>query len=93
MAGAPAGTTHSIVQVTLRTRISHDDLLTRPGVIGHGGRVGQTFDLVVVGGGMAGLTAAARAARDGARVAVVERAEELGGSARYAGYLWTGADR
>ncbi len=30
-------------------------------------------------------------ARDGARVAVVERAEELGGSARYAGYLWTAA--
>ena len=40
---------------------------------------------------MAGLTAAARAARDGARGAVVERAEELGGSARYAGYLWTAA--
>ncbi len=38
---------------------------------------------------MAGLTAAARAARDGARVAVVERADEVGGSARYAGYLWT----
>ena len=46
-------------------------------------------DLVVVGGGMAGLTAAARASRDGASVVIVERAGELGGSARYAGYLWT----
>ena len=46
-------------------------------------------DVVVVGGGMAGLTAAARAASEGASVAVVERADELGGSARYAGYLWT----
>ena len=47
------------------------------------------FDLAVVGGGMAGLTAAARASRDGATVVIVERAGELGGSARYAGYLWT----
>lgn len=46
-------------------------------------------DVVVVGGGMAGLTAAARAASEGASVTVVERAHELGGSARYAGYLWT----
>ena len=36
-----------------------------------------------------GLTAAARAASEGASVAVVECADELGGSARYAGYLWT----
>jgi FAD binding domain len=49
----------------------------------------QPFDLAVVGGGMAGLTAAARAARDGAAVVLVERAAELGGSARYAGFLWT----
>ena len=46
-------------------------------------------DLAVIGGGMAGLTAAARASRDGATVVLVERAEELGGSARYAGFLWT----
>ncbi len=44
---------------------------------------------MVVGGGMAGLTAAARGASEGASVAVVECADELGGSARYAGYLWT----
>ena len=49
----------------------------------------QQFDLAVVGAGMAGLTAAARDSLDGATVVVVERAGELGGSARYAGYLWT----
>ena len=46
-------------------------------------------DVVVVGRGTAGLAAAAHAGSEGARVAVVERTDELGGSARYAGYLWT----
>ena len=48
----------------------------------------QQFDLVV-GGGMAGLTAAARSSRDGSTVVLVERASGFGESARYAGYLWT----
>ena len=51
------------------------------------------IDLLVLGGGMAGLTAAARAARDGARVVVVEVADELGGSVRFAGYAWTAPSR
>jgi len=42
---------------------------------------------------MAGLTAAARAARDGARVVVVEVAADLGGSVRFAGYAWTAPSR
>ena len=42
-------------------------------------------DLLVVGGGMAGLTAGAFAARRGARVAVIEKAEEVGGSAVLSG--------
>lgn len=50
-------------------------------------------DLLVIGGGMAGLTAAACAAQDGARVLVVEVAEDLGGSARFAGYAWTAPSR
>jgi succinate dehydrogenase/fumarate reductase flavoprotein subunit len=50
-------------------------------------------DVLVLGGGMAGLTAAARAASDGARVLVVEVASELGGSARFAGYAWTAPSR
>lgn len=46
-------------------------------------------DLLVVGGGMAGLTAAARAALAGARVLVAERGPTLGGSGIYAGFIWT----
>ena len=47
-------------------------------------------DLVVIGGGMAGMTAAGRAATAGARVVVVEKADEIGGSAALSGgYLWT----
>lgn len=48
-------------------------------------------DLLVVGGGMAGLSAAAWAARHGARVALVDRAPSLGGSAVYAGFIWSAA--
>lgn len=46
-------------------------------------------DLLVIGGGMAGLTAGAWAARHGARVILVERAPSLGGSAAFAGFVWT----
>ena len=38
-------------------------------------------DVVIVGAGLAGLTAAAFAARSGARVTVLERTEEIGGRA------------
>lgn len=48
-------------------------------------------DLLVIGGGMAGLSAAAFAARQGARVALVERAPTLGGSAVHAGFIWSAA--
>jgi len=46
-------------------------------------------DLLVVGAGMAGLTAAAAAASAGARVLVVEKGDHIGGSAIYAGFAWT----
>lgn len=46
-------------------------------------------DPLVIGGGMAGLTAGAWAARNGARVVVAERAPTLGGSATFAGFVWT----
>jgi succinate dehydrogenase/fumarate reductase flavoprotein subunit len=38
---------------------------------------------------MAGLSAAARAARDGANVVLVEKGPAVGGSAAYAGFIWT----
>lgn len=47
-------------------------------------------DLLVVGAGMAGLSAAARAAEAGARVIVVEKQAHIGGSgALSSGALWT----
>lgn len=53
----------------------------------------DTVDVLVLGGGMAGLTAGARAASDGARVLVVEVADHLGGSVLFAGYAWTAPSR
>jgi succinate dehydrogenase/fumarate reductase flavoprotein subunit len=50
-------------------------------------------DLLVVGGGMAGLAAAARAVEMGATVTVVEKSPRLGGSAALsAGIVWTAPD-
>ncbi|WP_082126852.1 FAD-dependent oxidoreductase [Allosalinactinospora lopnorensis] len=50
-------------------------------------------DVLVIGGGMAGLTAAVRSIKTGARVLLVESATSVGGSAQYAGYVWTAPDR
>lgn len=41
----------------------------------------ETVDVVVVGGGLAGLTAAAYLTRSGVAVVLFEQAEQLGGSA------------
>ncbi|MFZ3572729.1 FAD-dependent oxidoreductase [Streptomyces sp. BH097] len=49
----------------------------------------EDVDLLIVGAGMAGLTAGARAAHSGLSVLVVEAGEDIGGSARFAGYAWT----
>ena len=53
----------------------------------------QEYDLLVIGAGMAGLTAAAKAAREGRRVLVLEVSDDVGGSARFAGYAWTAPTR
>ncbi|MBV9607704.1 MAG: FAD-binding protein [Solirubrobacterales bacterium] len=49
----------------------------------------DSVDLLVFGGGMAGMSAAARASRDGASVVLVEKGQAIGGSAMYAGFIWT----
>ena len=49
--------------------------------------VGERVDLLVLGGGMAGLTAAAKAASEGASVVLAEKGPGVGGSAAYAGYI------
>ena len=50
---------------------------------------GEAVDLLVIGAGMAGLSAAARAVEDGASVVLVEKGRATGGSAAYAGFVWT----
>ena len=49
----------------------------------------SSVDLLVFGGGMAGMSAAARAASDGSSVILVEKGPAIGGSAMYAGFIWT----
>ena len=44
------------------------------------------YDVVVLGTGAAGLTAAVRAAADGARVGRFERADQVGGTERVVGW-------
>jgi len=46
---------------------------------------GDEYDVVVLGTGAAGLTAAARAAAEGARVALFERAGTVGGTSAWSG--------
>jgi succinate dehydrogenase/fumarate reductase flavoprotein subunit len=53
----------------------------------------MNVDLLVVGGGMAGMAAAARAAELGLEVVVAEKGDEVGGSAALsAGVVWTAPD-
>jgi succinate dehydrogenase/fumarate reductase flavoprotein subunit len=49
----------------------------------------SSIDLLVFGGGMAGMSAAARASSAGASVILVEKGPAIGGSAMYAGFIWT----
>jgi succinate dehydrogenase/fumarate reductase flavoprotein subunit len=47
------------------------------------------YDVLVLGGGMAGLVAGARAVQRGGRVLVVEKSTSCGGSAVHAEFIWT----
>ena len=51
-----------------------------------------SYDVVVAGGGIGGLCAALRAQEDGASVAVIEKADEIGGSAAWAVTIWCAAN-
>ena len=53
----------------------------------------EAFDLLVIGAGMAGLTAGAKAASCGKKVCLLEVGGDVGGSARFAGYAWTAPTR
>lgn len=50
-----------------------------------GARAGETYDIVVIGSGAAGLSAALAAAVNGARVLVIEKSEKLGGTSAMSG--------
>ena len=50
-------------------------------------------DLLVIGAGIAGLTAATRVVRNGGTAIVVEKDTAIGGNGRYAGYIWTAPTR
>lgn len=50
-----------------------------------------SFDLIVVGAGLAGSTAAAIAARNGLKVALIERGQNPGGKNFFGGAVYTNA--
>lgn len=54
-----------------------------PAPVPHG-KIIKNCDVVVIGGGAAGTAAAARAAESGAKVILLEKGQEVGGSAWYA---------
>lgn len=56
------------------------------------GLTDNRYDLLIIGAGMAGCTVGARAAEAGLRVCMVDVAGDIGGSARYAGYVWSMPD-
>ena len=48
------------------------------------------YDVIVSGGGVAGICAAIQAARAGASVLLVEASQQLGGNLTFAGIDWSG---
>lgn len=69
----------------LLSMYEHDD---RPELSYPGGDVETVdCDIAVVGGGISGLSAAVRATELGARVAIIEKMDLLGGNSRFAGGL------
>lgn len=71
---------------SLNIDLDRSDALSRPW-IGSPAEAGPETDLVVVGGGVAGLSAALAAAKHGLRVTVIEATPTLGGTSRLFGTL------
>lgn len=66
---------------------------TQPSAFTSPTELADRYDVVVMGSGAAGLTAAVRAAHDNLRVAVVEKATKLGGTtAAGGGVIWAPAN-
>src|SRR5690348_2090503 len=55
--------------------------------------IASSYDMLVAGAGLAGMTAAASVARDGGRVLVMEKSPQVGGSSLMSGgVVWTAQD-
>lgn len=57
----------------------------KPFVLTPGKKITETYDVVIVGAGGAGMAAAAQAAQDGASVLVIEKEAEMGGNTLVSG--------
>ena len=73
--------------VTNRTAFMNNKLDVKPG-----DPIEDTWDIVIVGGGGAGLCAAAQAAQDGNSVLVIEKNAELGGNTLVSGGVYQSVD-
>lgn len=71
---------------SLGVDLDRPDALARPW-LGSAGEAGPEVDLIVVGGGVAGMSAALTGAKRGLRVALIEAAARLGGTASLFGTL------
>ena len=74
-------------EVTNRNKFYNNNLTMKT----HG-KIDDTWDVVIVGGGGAGLFAAAHAAEDGNTVLVMEKNSELGGNTLIAGGMYQSID-
>ena len=73
--------------VTNRTAFMNNTIETKPGA-----PVEDTWDIVIIGGGGAGLCAGAQASQDGSTVLVIEKNAELGGNTLVSGGVYQSVD-